>query len=211
MREIIHLQTPRPHPSAVRCLGLMLGASLGACASFPAPQAFPGPSRRGNPWADPETSREWLAVGLAFVDRDGGSADPIQDSLGYVVEGGYELAAGAWRPALELGGAFSAHRVEGASRSDRIGLGRVSMGLRLTRFGAAVAPYLRVGGFHRWVADDALDIDVSREETNGWYAGCGLDFEVEPGLSLGPFVMRYDAGGSLAVEYLTGLSANFRL
>lgn len=173
-------------------------------------QAFSVEGRYDRPWIDPERSREWIGISFGLLDRENLASDPIHDSTAFAIDGGYELTLTRLRPAFELGASFSTHQVDDQPTSDRLGIGRVSMGLRLTYFGELIHPYVRGGGYHRWVFDDIAGYDANIDG-NGWYAGAGLDFEYQPGLTFGPYIVHYAGNGDQPNEDSIGLSASFRL
>lgn len=158
--------------------------------------------------------REWFQLGLSFLDRQTDGGDPIEDGLAFSVDGGFDVSLGDLRPALELGWQYAPLDVEdgvGSGDDEHVDVHRVSMGLRLTAELERIRPYARAGVFYRWSQDDddlgLADVDL---DGGGFYAGCGLDLRVQPGLSFGPFFAWYrETRDDELEETLLGLSCTF--
>lgn len=152
----------------------------------------------------------WLSVGGYGTVETGRLGDVLGSEGGVLLGvGAHVLRLGPALLGLELDGTAGRASADLGPVSDHVTIARGRAGLRATWWPEdeepLFVPYLRIGGVYRTDSGDLIDDDGF-----GWYAGVGLDWQLRPGVALGPFVI-YEAV-SLSVDsrtWLFGLALTF--
>ncbi len=207
---------------------LYVGALVG-CQPLP-PRRYDDSWRYGPGGSDAVAGREWFSASVVGVDRraslPGSGADGIGDGFGLTLGGGYDLVGDPLRLAFEGELGWTLHDTDwmpiDPDDGDNVALFLGSMGLRLwLRPGPSelLSPYLRIGGFGRWLWD-LEDVDEGyaakpagvAETVWGVYYGAGLQFRFAPGSYFGPYALYLDGLGDErdVDELLIGLGSTFR-
>jgi hypothetical protein len=197
------------HHSVATCLLVLVGAG---CAQLSAQRP---PDRRFE-MIRPELrkeaaahSRESFRFSVGWLDRVQEDDDPVGDGLLFGLDGVFDIATTVLTPSLEFGIAWSSSHADLEDQSS-VELWRGAIGLRGTLYADGWRPYARGGGFVRWSTDD-LD-EPFDPYAPGLYAGVGIDWPYQEGLSFGPSITWYRGlHEDDVVEWLFALSATFRL
>lgn len=145
----------------------------------------------------------WLSVGGYGTVETGRLGDVLGSEGGVLLGVGAHLVRlGPALLGLEFDGTAGGASADLGTVSEHVTIARGRAGLRATWWPEdeepLFVPYLRVGGVYRADSGDLIDDDGF-----GWYAGVGLDWQLRPGVALGPFVI-YEAV-SLSVDSRTWL------
>jgi len=161
-----------------------------------------------------DLSREWFQVGVGVYDRRQGRGDPVDDSFGPWISGGYDVVTGPVRTGFELGLGWARHDVAlaaGDGEDPHLDVSRAIAGWNLA-FDLGPLPFSVNGrtGF-LWRDErqsDAFGID---NDQVGIYAGGSLTWWTGPALGLEPFFVWFRGDEDRREEVLVGLAARFHL